>query len=51
MNYDLNSTYIALIPKASPSTKVANFYPISLCNLLYKLISKVLTNRLKRVIP
>lgn len=43
-----NNTFIALIPKASPSTKVTEFRPISLCNVLYKLIVKVLANHLKK---
>lgn len=47
----INATFIALIPKASPSTKVTDFRPISLCNVLYKLIAKVLANQLKKVLP
>lgn len=48
---DINATFIALIPKASPSTKVTEFQPISLCNILYKLIVKVTANRLKKLLP
>ena len=44
----LNSTFIALIPKVKHPNKVADFCPISLCNVVYKLISKVLVNRLKK---
>ena len=42
----INSTFLALIPKKDKPVTFMDFRPISLCNLVYKLISKVITVRL-----
>ena len=47
----LNDTYICLIPKVKCPQKIIEFWPTSLCNDIYKIVSKVLANRLKGVLP
>ena len=46
----MNDTYICLILKVKSPQKITEFRPISLCNVVYRLISKILANRLKRVL-
>lgn len=46
-----NASFICLIPKVDSPLGLHEFRPISLVNCLYKVISKILANRLKSVIP
>jgi len=43
----LNHTLIALIPKVANPTTTVQFRPISLCNRIYKIIAKILVNRMR----
>jgi hypothetical protein len=52
-NFDLaiNATFITLIHKVFTADSVNDFCPVSLCNVIYKLIAKVLADRLQLVSP
>ena len=49
--YPLNHTFVTLIPKTKNPEYVTQYRHISLCNVLYKIFSKVLANRLKKILP
>ena len=44
---ELNATEIVLIPKVKGPENVTQFRPISLCNFVYKVISKIMVNRMQ----
>lgn len=45
-----NHTFIALVPKRLGPHSDNHFRPISLCNIIYKIISKILANRFKALL-
>eukprot|EP00253_Pinus_taeda_P035172 PITA_35172 len=46
----INSTFIALIPKTDSPSSFDDYRPISLCNVLYKIISKIIANRIRPIL-
>lgn len=44
---EMNFTYIVFIPKEGKSSSFSSLRPISLCNTAYKILSKLLANRIR----
>lgn len=47
LHHNVNETFVRLIPKIQAPKKAADYKPIALCNVYFKIISKILTQRLK----
>ena len=46
-----NATCITLLPKDNGPESLGKFQPIALCNVIYKIVTKVISNRLKIILP
>lgn len=47
----INSTILVLIPKKNDASFMKDYRPISCCNVIYKVISKLLANCMKDILP
>lgn len=47
---EVNNTTVVLIPKIPNPIKITDFRSISLCNVIYKVVSKCMVNRLRPVL-
>ena len=48
---NFNETHVVLIPKCKEPKEIIDFRPISLCNVVYKIDSKAIANRMKKILP
>ncbi|XP_060962206.1 uncharacterized protein LOC115708945 [Cannabis sativa] len=46
----VNETILVLIPKVKNACRIKDFWPISLCSTIYKVVSKAIANRLKSIL-
>lgn len=46
-----NATFVALIPKSESAKEPKDYRPISLCNVIYKILTKIMVERIKPILP
>lgn len=46
-----NATLLSLVPKTLTAEKMSDFRPIACCNVVYKVISRIMAKRLKNILP
>ncbi|KAM1229525.1 hypothetical protein ACFX2G_040692 [Malus domestica] len=46
----INYTHVSLIPKVKTLKDLSHFRPLSLCNVIFKIASMVVANRLKHIL-
>eukprot|EP00253_Pinus_taeda_P023412 PITA_23412 len=47
----VNATFIALVPKVDNPSTPDKYIPIALCNIIYKIVSKIIASWLKLLLP
>jgi hypothetical protein len=48
---EVNQTLITMIPKCNEPAKVTQLRPIALCNVIYKVVTKVVAQRIRTILP
>ena len=48
---EVNKTFVSLIPKVDHSEHIKQFRPISLCNVIYKVVTKIISNGFWAIMP
>ena len=50
LHLPLNSTFLTLIPKKDTPESLEDYKPISLCNITYKVVTKIIAQRFRKVL-